>query len=416
MNIWLVMSGEPLALYGERAHRIGMLSEILDKKENQVTWWTTTFDHQKKSYFFDDNKTVNVSSNLSMKFLHSKKRYSKNISLSRVINHIQVSKEFSNQARSEEKPDIILCCFPTIDLAFEATKYGKEMSVPVIIDVRDLWPDIFLDAIPTYLHPLGKFALKSLYKKTEYIFENCTAITAVSKKYLDWTKKYSGKVIDDKDAVFPLAYKCSEEVNVNNYSELRSYFENLGVDSDKIIIWFVGTFGKTYDLSPVIEAARVIDDSRIQFVFTGEGEQGNLWRRMASDLDNVIFTGWADKKGIAYLSSVASIGLMAYRKGAPQGLPNKVFEYLAAGLPILSSLETETKDLLELHEVGFTYKASDSRDFQSKLGDLVANPAKLEKLGKQARRSFVENYSADTVYEEMVNYLSNTIQEYKNRT
>ena len=102
--------------------------------------------------------------------------------------------------------------------------------------------------------------------------------------------------------------------------------------------------------------------------------------------------------------------------GAPQGLPNKVFEYLAAGLPILSSLDTETKELLECQEVGFTYRASDFKDFQAKLEDLVANPAKLEKLGNQARRSFDKNYSADIVYEEMANYLSKTLHDYKSKT
>lgn len=415
MNIWLVMTGEPLSLYGERPHRIGILSEVLSTLGHSVTWWTTTFDHQSKSYLFDNNKHIDVKANLSMKFLHSNKPYKKNVSLSRIINHGEVAQQFIELAKNESKPDLILCCYPTIELAYEATKYGKEMSVPVVVDVRDLWPDIFLDAIPSFARPFGKLALKNYYKKTNYIFENCTAITAVSKKYLTWTESFSKRTIDSRDSVFPLAYKISDD-EPDGLPEVIEHFEKLGVDSEKVIVWFVGTFGRTYDLSPIIEAARAIDNPHVQFVFTGEGEQGELWKKMASDLDNVIFTGWVDRKGIAYLSTVASIGLMAYRKGAPQGLPNKVFEYLAAGLPILSSLETETKDLLEHHEVGFTYKASDSRDFQSKLEDLVANPAKLEKLGKQARRSFVENYSADTVYEEMANYLSNTIQEYKNRT
>nr|MZG82429.1 glycosyltransferase WbuB [Photobacterium lucens] len=64
MNIWLVMSGEPLSLHGERPHRVGILSEMLVEKGHHVTWWTTTFDHQKKDFLFKETTEINVSDNL----------------------------------------------------------------------------------------------------------------------------------------------------------------------------------------------------------------------------------------------------------------------------------------------------------------------------------------------------------------
>ena len=55
MNIWLVMSGEPLEMFGERPHRVGILSKMLVQKGHKVTWFTTTFDHQHKKYWFNND-------------------------------------------------------------------------------------------------------------------------------------------------------------------------------------------------------------------------------------------------------------------------------------------------------------------------------------------------------------------------
>ncbi|EAS65321.1 Glycosyltransferase-like protein [Photobacterium angustum S14] len=403
MNIWLVMSGEPLALYGERPHRVGILSQMLADRGHQVTWWTTTFDHQKKEYLFDETKNIKVSKNLDMVFLHSETPYERNISIKRIINHKKVASEFSKKSIDKAKPDLIFCAYPTIDLAYEVTKFGKENNIKTIIDIRDLWPDIFVDAIPKSFKPFGSFLLSPLIKKSKYIFSNCDAITAVSQGYLNWSCKYSNRNLSDIDKVFPLGYKKSE--SDTNTMVNYAHYHKIGIDKSKIIIWFVGTFGQTYDLLPIISAAKKLEkNANVQFVFTGDGEKSSEWKKAAEGLSNVIFTGWVDKEGLSFLSSIASIGLMAYRKGAPQGLPNKIFEYLASGIPILSSLETETKDVLSKYEVGLTYDALDYNDCINKLDSLISNTEKLSQMKSNALSVFEKEFSADIVYSNIIKY------------
>jgi len=409
MNIWLVMSGEPLALYGERPHRVGVLSEMLLAKGHKVTWWTTTFDHQNKSYFYDKYTQIDVKKNLTMNFLHSDTEYKKNISFARISNHEQVAQCFVNTANSLDKPDLIFCAFPTIDLAYQATLYGNKNNVPVIVDVRDLWPDIFLDPLPKFLKSFGKLLLAKYFRQTKYIFNHCTAITAVSDKYLEWAIGYSNRGKNQDDRVFPLGYQKTLDKDLDlNSSRLK--FEQLGLIESKILVWFVGTFGQTYDLSTVINAARELKErDDIQFILTGDGEKMAEWSRLAKDLGNVIFTGWVDKLDLSYLSRVSTIGLMSYKKGAPQGLPNKVFEYLSAGLPILSSLQTETKELLKNEHVGLTYVADDIKGFIFNLKELIDNKSKLEEMGGKAISLFETKYSSGIIYENMINYFDKEI-------
>src|SRR5690606_2789684 len=99
-----------------------------------------------------------------------------------------------------------------------------------------------------------------------------------------------------------------------------------------------------YDLGPVLESARRAQaefGSEVQFVISGDGELGRHWRRRALGLPNVIFTGWIGGDEINWLRDHAAIGFQPYSANASQGLPNKLFEYLSAGIPVLSSLQGE---------------------------------------------------------------------------
>lgn len=76
--------------------------------------------------------------------------------------------------------------------------------------------------------------------------------------YLKWAINYEKNNFKKVSKVFPLGY---------DYEEIKEYKSDLvtnrlGIDETKINIWFVGTFGRTYDLETVIKAAKVLEVSR----------------------------------------------------------------------------------------------------------------------------------------------------------
>jgi hypothetical protein len=79
--------------------------------------------------------------------------------------------------------------------------------VPVIIDVRDLWPDIFVDVVPFGLRTLMKIALYPLRKSARYVFNNCSGIVGISPGYLMWALGYANRPRRALDVVFPLGYE-----------------------------------------------------------------------------------------------------------------------------------------------------------------------------------------------------------------
>lgn len=412
-KIWLIATGEPLPFQDDRLHRVGILARMLADKGDEVNWWTSTFDHQNKKLLFDCDKIIEISKNLKLVLLHCPVLYKKNLSLKRILNHALIGHKFLKLSKMHKKPDIILCSFPTIDLSYASVRYGYQNNVPVIIDVRDLWPDIFLEQVPKFFRQVAKLVLTSYFKRTKKIFQNTYSITAVSEKYLDWALKYAGRERTDNDAVFPLGYE-KFHTEQNKQFDCEAYLSEMGIEPSKTNVWFIGTFGRTYDLANVIRAARRLIGHRkdIQFIFTGDGEKMREWRILAKGLKNVIFTGWADKSQLLCLSRIASIGLMAYVKNAPQGLPNKIFEYLSAGIPIISSLEGETKELLEKYGVGRSYLAGDEESFINTLIPLVDSTELRKEMGKRGKILFEERYDTNILYNNLIHFMEKVYNRY----
>lgn len=415
MRIWLVTVGEPLPTDAgdNRLLRTGVLANYLGALGHEVVWWTSNFDHVKKKKRFAYDTWVHISERVEIKLLNAR-GYSRNISFSRMINHALIARRFAAEAPLHPKPDIVLCALPTVELSDEAVKYGLSVGVPVIVDVRDLWPDIIANILPAGLRTIGKVGLSFLFIKTARALRNATGILAVSETYLQWGLRYAGRTGGVHDEVIPIGYQGSA-VSVEELAQGELSLLAKGVDPTRRICWFIGTFGRTYDLGTVIRAAREMDSDGVedvQFVFSGGGEMYEAWVIQSAGLRNVIFTGWVDRPQIAFLSRVTAVALQAYAKGAPQALANKLFEYLSAGLPILSSLRGENQTLLDSYGCGLTYQAGDYADFRRQLDILLKNDVVAGKMRDNALQLFNSEFRMEMICDRTASYLERICDMY----
>jgi glycosyltransferase involved in cell wall biosynthesis len=408
MTVWIVCTGEvlPIDPGNQRPLRAGMLCSELRNRGHEVVWWASTFSHATKQLRYTRNTAVAVNPGMRLKLLHGR-AYGTNVSWRRLENHFEVSRQFRREAGHEPPPDVILCAWPTIELGLECVRYGRMHEVPVVLDVRDLWPDIFLDAAPRSLRHLAKFALAPYFRAARTAFRGCTAIVASSETYLKWGLVNASRARTDADAVFELGYQ-EPSFPPAELEDANESLRLLGIDETRAICWFLGTFGDTYDLQPVLGAARILHataDSKVQIVLSGDGDRRAHWENLARGLDNVIFTGWLNGPRIASMMKIARVGLAAYRKDAPQSLPNKIFEYMAAGIPILSCLSGECVDFLRVHDCGLSYEPGDVRTLLAGLQALTLEEDYRKRLGANALTAFRQHYSAHKLYGRMAGHL-----------
>ena len=175
-NIWIITIGEPVPSDYEkpRLHRSGALSQFLAKKGHQVTWFNSTFDHFKKKHRFTKDYIQNYK-NLNIQFIKST-GYKKNISLMRFLDHHLLANKFERLAKNFTKPDVILCSLPTLELCSVVTKFKLQNKIPLIIDIRDLWPDIFYKVVPNFLKPIAKIIFLWQENMANYSLKTLTVL------------------------------------------------------------------------------------------------------------------------------------------------------------------------------------------------------------------------------------------------
>jgi glycosyltransferase involved in cell wall biosynthesis len=414
LHVWLVSIGEPLPIDpgGERQLRMGVIARTLLDRGHEVTWWVSTFDHPYKRHRFEADTNVTVEPRYRLQLLHGS-GYRTNVSLRRLLDHWQIARKFRRLAGEEPAPDLIFATVPTVELASASAAIGRARSIPVVLDVRDLWPDVLLDLLPRPLRGLGRLPLLPLTRQIRQAFRSAYGITAVSPSYLRWGLAHAGRPAGPMDRVIPLGYPVPPASGLDGAADAGT-LRALGVDPRKKLVWFIGMFGHYYDLTTVIKAARVLAQrgrKELQFVLSGQGHRETEWRALAAGLPNVVFTGWVTTAQITVLQTAAWAGLAAYAPDAPQSLPNKVFEFMAGGLPVLSSLGQDARELLERHDCGITYRAGDAADLVRAIEGLLENEPRHARMAENSRTAFDRHYSARRVYGEMAAYLEQLVEE-----
>jgi glycosyltransferase involved in cell wall biosynthesis len=409
MKVWMLQIGEPIVGVdpGVRPLRCNMLGDALLARGHQVRWWTSTFNHFTKTYRYPHHHSTELKPGLVATLIHATPPYRSHTSLRRVLNQRCVARGFQIMSESAEPPDLLFACLPTPEMCEEAVEFGRRLGIPVVIDVRDMWPDLYVRIVPQFLRPLGRLVLTMEYRRIRKIFADATAITAVSQSYLEWALAYARRTARRFDAVFPLGYPSNSIGSVTH--QMREAFAlRHGLRPAAKLFAFTGTFGVTYDLNTILETARgLIKAGRhdIQFVLAGDGDQGPYLRQRAAGLESVVFAGWLDQTDLRILMSLSTAGLCAYATGAPQSLPNKPFEYMSAGLPQISSLPGELEKIIAESQIGLQYTAGDADSLRRQILRLVDSPDERNAMAINASKLFHREFAAGRIYPRLAEHL-----------
>lgn len=411
MKFWLVKTGEPLPSAHrnlERMHRTGQLGEILASRGHSVTWWTSTFDHYGRRQLYAEDTDYCWHDNITIRMLHGC-GYQRNVSFSRMREHRVIAAKFAVRARQDTPPDIIYCAYPTIEFSVEAVRYGAEVGIPVVLDIRDLHPDIFADVFPRWARPLAKIWLVRAKWRSELACSGATAISGVTEEFRNWGLQRAGRSCTEWDRWFPFGYQ-SRMPQVADREKAEKFWDNLGVRSDDSFrVCFIGTIGRTLDLDQVISAAfHVAENTRIHFVLCGAGERLFHYQRLAKNLTNVVFPGRINAAQIYVLMRRCSVGLdpLPDRFDFLASINNKAIEYMSGRLPVVSCPDRGVlAEMLSAQGCGISWKAGSGVDLARVLTSLSQAPEVVEHMSAQATRVFDERYKAEIVYGEMASHL-----------
>ena len=298
--------------------------------------------------------------------------------------------------RSAQFKDADVCYAISVPLTVGwAAQWMKwRYNIPYIFEVGDLWPDapIELEVIENSL--LKKF----LWWMERHIYKHAQSIVALSPPIKDAiTTKISGKNI----LVIPNMADTEFFKPEPKDWQLEEKFKVKG----KLVISYFGAMGFANGLEYLLKAALECQKLNlpVHFTLTGDGaERENLLKKAEMlQLKNTSFQSFQNRNGIRELMNVTDIVFVSYRKAIilETGSPNKFFDGLAAGKPIVVNFGGWIKDEIDAAGCGWYVNPQNQIELASKLKSLLTEISQAQ-YQESARQLAEQKFSRKKLTEE----------------
>lgn len=409
MYIWIIQTGEPMFMDGShvRSMRAMNLATKAIEIGHKITIITANFDHFTKKKRFQGDYFLEISENLEIHFVDSP-GYARNIGLKRFYDHFILGHRMKKIAHTLSKPDVAFIGYPPIETSWFMSKFCSKNKIPFILDVKDAWPTNIVEVFPGKIQFLAKLILLPYFKMFSFASKKANKISSISDSFLKWTQVTTNRPENNKDFV---SYLTSTEVQVTEKQnqEANIWFTNkVELKTGLPTIYFVGSLSRSFNFDPIIESAKLKD---FNLIIAGDGEQYSYLKNKTLNLDNVHMVGWvntAQSKVIAENSDMA----LAPIKPLPDfemSIPNKFFDYMRQGKPIISSLRGESKLLIERKQIGFYY--STSADFSEIVKTKIQDKLLVKAMSQNCLNSFKSEFEYNLVYGKLVDELEDLVAD-----
>ncbi len=363
-------------------------------KDNKVELITTSFSHGLKRQREFQGK---IKTNYKLTII-KEPGYKKNVSLRRFYSHYIFSKNVKKYLTSlDNKPDVIYCSIPSLDVAKEVTKFAKKNQIRLIVDIQDLWPEAFKMVFNLPL--ISDFIYWPMKMKAEYVYKNADNIIAVSETYLNRALKVNQK--SNKNMVTFLGTELNK---------FDSYKKEKTEENEKTKVVFIGTLGHSYNIKIIIDALDILYKkgvNDIEFIIMGTGPLENEFKEYAESKDvKCKFLGMLPYSKMVQELCSCDIAVNPINNGSAGSIINKVGDYAAAGLPVINTQESEEyRNIVEQYNIGFNCKNDNENDIAEKIEILYKDKELRKRLGKNNRMLAEEKFDRDKTYKDIINLI-----------
>ena len=260
---------------------------------------------------------------------------------------------------------------------------------PFVFEVRDLWPEL-PKAMGVIKNPIVLWMM-SVLEWTSY--HSADRLVGLSPGIVDGIIKRG--IAPEKVASIPNG--CDLDIFASEHQAWRPE----GVQPTDLMAIFTGTHGLANGLNAVLDAAAELKKRQrtdIKLVLVGDGMQKKALLERAAELqlDNVIFHDPVNKAKLAGLMASADIGLQilanvpAFYYGTS---PNKFFDYISAGLPVLNNYPGWLAELIIKEQCGFAVPPENPQAFADALEQAADHREKLLEMGKNSQQVATEQFN-----------------------
>lgn len=330
--------------------------------------------------------------------------YSNNDSISkRAIIFLKFAWKAMEYAMKEDYDLLFATSTPLTDgLPGIAAKWFRRKKF--VFEVRDLWPEL-----PKALGMKNPFLLWGMSVLEKRSYHAADACVGLSPGICEGIRRRSqkGKPI----AMIPNG--CDLDLFTIS-TEKPDVIP--GVKPTDTVAVFTGAHGVANGLDAVLDMAKVLKERKredIKIVFVGEGKmKTHLKERVKNEeLSNCLFLDRMPKKALNDVMARADVGLMvlanvpAFYYGTS---PNKFFDYIASGLPVVNNYPGWLADMINENKCGIAVEPEKPEAFADAMIEMANNPELRDTCGKNGRALAEREFARDLLGEKFVKFLEET--------
>jgi glycosyltransferase involved in cell wall biosynthesis len=309
---------------------------------------------------------------------------------SRVISFLTFMMTSVVAGASAGKPDLVMGTTPPIFQAISAWVLSILRRRPFLLEVRDLWPEFAID-IGLLKNPmlirLARWLEDFLYSRADHLLVNSPAY----RDYLIQKGIDPQKISFIPNGVDPDMFDPSLRAE-----RFRRQYELDG----KFVATYSGAIGMANDIDALLRSAEALKDRRdIHILVVGDGKER---RRLESEakklgLKNITFAGSFPKSQMEEVlaASDACIAILRNISMFTTTYPNKVFDYMAAGRPVILAIDGAIRKVLETAGGGIFVPPGNPQALAEAIVQLADNPEQARSMGLNARAYVVEHFNRD---------------------
>ncbi|MDQ6964363.1 MAG: glycosyltransferase family 4 protein, partial [Mariprofundales bacterium] len=305
-----------------------------------------------------------------------------------------------------EKYDLIFTYEPSpFTVGIPAVMLRWLHNVPMIFWVQDLWPES-LSATGAVHSPA---LLSQVANMVRWIYRHCDKILVQSEGFIDHA--VTAGAAADKIEYFPnWAESLYRPVEVSDSAR-----ERRDIPDDGFVVMFAGNLGAAQSLETVIDAAKLLKDRDVYWVFLGDGRRGDWMREQIKlwELHRVLMLGSRPMETMPIYFSLADAMLVTLRADPVMTttIPGRVQSYLACGRPIIGALDGEGAKIVRDSGAGYVVASGDAVG----LADSVVRMCALsnrdrQDMGKKACAYYQDHFNRDVLVDRLEGWMTTMVR------
>ena len=321
-------------------------------------------------------------------------------SVSEIRDIIHNIKSFNFLKNRYKNVKLVLIWERSSRLHFAGLLFAKKYKLPYILE----WKDHLVDYQFSLLKPVALYFERYKCKKADKIVVE----SKVLKDCLTTQGINPAKIV--------VAYNAADSsVFIRDENSGNVYRKNLSIDSDVILIGYLGSYAFYHDTERMILAASIIKDrgytDKVKFIMLGNGKEylkSFSTAKQLGLLDNILLMKPAvPKEKVSSILSAIDISILP---GSTDIIsPIKVLEYMACETAVIVPDYSCNREVIKDQINGLLFKPENEIDLADKIEFLLKNPVLIKKLGRNAKKTVIEQFSWGNTWGKALDEITNEL-------